>query len=140
MAEARLTLDLHDPAALLADDRFVRGVAWSLLHDEDRAADAAQDTWVAALERPPEPRGGVRGWLSVVTRNAARLAHRREMRRTSRERRASRPEGVPSVADVVEREETRRRVVDAVLSLEPASRDVILLRFFEDLPPREVAR
>src|SRR5262245_37714661 len=140
MAEAAMTLDLHDPAALLADDRFVRGVAWSLLHDEDRAADAAQETWLAAIESPPALRGGTRGWLSVVAKNAARLAHRREMRRGTRERRASRPEGVPSVSDVVDREETRRRVVEAVLSLDPPSRDVILLRYFEDLPPREVAR
>src|SRR5262245_11135538 len=135
-----MSLALNDPAALLADDRFVRGVAWSLLHDEDRAADAAQETWLSAIERPPEPRSGVRGWMTVVARNAARLAHRREMRRGARERRASRPERVPSVADVVEREETRRRVVEAVLALDAPSRDVILMRFFEGLPPREVAR
>src|SRR5262245_2004586 len=33
-----------------------------------------------------------------------------------------------------------RRVVSSVLALEEPYRDVVLLRFFEDLPPREVAR
>jgi RNA polymerase sigma-70 factor (ECF subfamily) len=131
---------LPGPAALLAEDRFVRSVAWSLLHDPDLAADAAQETWLATIRAQPEARGGLRGWLTTVARNAARLGRRGDARRAGRERAAARPEGVPSVAEVVEREETRRRVVDAVLSLEPAARDVVLLRFFEDLPPREVAR
>ena len=44
------------------------------------------------------------------------------------------------LADVVEREERRRAVVAAVLALAEPLRDAVLLRFYEGLPPREIAR
>ncbi|MFT5049966.1 MAG: DNA-directed RNA polymerase specialized sigma24 family protein [Chlamydiales bacterium] len=48
----------HDPCtppeALLRHSEFVLCVARGLLVDEGRVQDVVQDTWVAALERPPD--------------------------------------------------------------------------------------
>ncbi|HKD99913.1 MAG TPA: sigma-70 family RNA polymerase sigma factor, partial [Planctomycetota bacterium] len=51
-----------------------------------------------------------------------------------------RPERVPSDAEILEREEARRAVVASVLALDEPYRTVLLLRYFEDSPPREIAR
>ncbi len=127
------------PESLLAHGDFVRGLARSLLWDPDLADDVAQQAFLAALSRPPREARNPRGWLATVVRNLAAKALRRESRRAAREAVAARPEGVPSTAEVVEREAVRRRVVEAVLGLEEPYRSAVLLRFYEDLPPREMA-
>ena len=123
----------------------MRGLARGLLTDFASAEDVVQGTWVAALERPPRgaagPAGlGLRAWLGTVARNLVRQRSRVEARRERRELQAARREAVPSAAEVVEREAVRGAVVDAVLALREPSRSAILLRFYEDLPPREIAR
>lgn len=133
------TLRPVDPERLLAHADFVRSVAIALLRDSHAAEDVVQETFVAALRSGPD-RGSLRGWLGGVARNLALLRRRRDLRATAREARVARPEGVPSPVDVLERERLRRRVVAAVLALSEPYRATLLLRYFEDLPPREVAR
>jgi RNA polymerase sigma factor (sigma-70 family) len=128
-----------DPEALLAHRDFVRSLARQLVRD-DRADDVAQETWLAALERRPAADRSLRPWLAAVARNLARFVARGERRRAAHERAAARREAQPSAAEIVEREMARRRVVDAVLSLEEPYRSAILFRWFDDLPPREIAR
>jgi RNA polymerase sigma-70 factor (ECF subfamily) len=125
-----------DPEALLAHSDFVRGVARSLLFDEHAADDVVQQTWLAALgaDAPAS-----RGWLGAVARNLAIKRLRGDRRRVAREAAVARHEGVPSDDDVRERERLRRDVVDAVLALAEPYRGTILLRYFEGLPPRDVA-
>jgi RNA polymerase sigma-70 factor (ECF subfamily) len=127
-----------DPAALLEHEGFLRGLAARLTADPGTADDVVAETWLAAVRRPPKA-GGLRGWLTTVARNAARTIRRRDVRRGRREGAAARPQGAPSPSEVLEREEARRLLVGALLRLEPAYRDVVLLRFYEGLPPREVA-
>jgi RNA polymerase sigma factor (sigma-70 family) len=126
--------------ALLEQGDFVRALARSLLFDDNDVDDVVQKTWVAALERPPRRRRGIRAWLARVVRNFAHEERRAAERRARREIAAAAPEVVPSSAEIVEREAMRRVVVDAVLSLDEAHRAVVLLRYFEGLPPREIAR
>lgn len=128
-----------DPRELLTHAEFVRGLARRLVLDEHQAADIAQQTWLAALESPPSGNVPLRSWLSRVIRNFARILHRSENRRMERERVASRPPPFATPEEIAEREEARRRLVDAVLSLEEPYRTAILLRFYEDLSPREAA-
>ena len=45
-----------------------------------------------------------------------------------------------SADEIRAREEVRRKVVDAVLDLDEPYRTVVLLRYYEDLPPREIAK
>ncbi len=129
-----------DLVALLAHDGFVRAVARGLLFDAHAVDDVVQQTWLAALQSGPSQSGRLSAWLARVTRNLSIKRRVRESRRERRETIVAPPEAVPSVASVVERESLRRTVVDAVLELEPAYRDVMLLRYFENLPPRLVAK
>ncbi len=107
-----------NPEELLAHADFVRHLARSLVSDEHRAADIAQDTWLAALERPPADPVSLKSWLSTVVRNFRHRFFRSEMRQRKRESAAARPDRSPSTEEVVAREEIRQRVVRAVLDLE----------------------
>jgi len=131
------TLDIE---RLLAHEGFLRELAVRLVADPQSADDIVQDTWVAALERPTAVRTSARGWLAAVARNAARMRRRSGARRSRRERQVARPEAIPSPADLVERERTRRLVLSAVLRLEEPYRSTVILRFYDSLPPRAVAR
>src|SRR5690606_16067059 len=105
--------------------------------------DAIQQTWLAALRSPPRPDGPLRGWLATVLRNTALRHHRESARRETRERASAvaitADEGTDPV-DAVERFELQRRLVEEVAALEEPLRSTVLLRYFEDLPPRDVAR
>jgi RNA polymerase sigma-70 factor (ECF subfamily) len=125
---------------LLADDRFVRGLARRLVRDSSTAEDVVQETYLEALERRPSAAVSLRGWLGKVVRHVASNFLRADGRRARRERRAARPEAQPPEALLLEREETRRRLVDAVLSLRAPRSTVLILRYFENLPPRAIAR
>ncbi len=129
-----------DPEVLLEHADFVRCLARTLVFDENSARDIAQQTWLTALENPPDPRKPARSWLALVLRNFARRAHRGDVRRKRRERAAASPESIPSAARIAEREEARRQMIDAVLRLTEPLQTAILLRYYEDLPPRAIAR
>src|SRR5262245_17628476 len=128
----------QDLESFLTHDAFVRGVARKLVADAATVDDVAQETWWAAVRRRPAV--DVRAWLAKVARNFALKARRAEKRRLEREARAATPERVASTASLVEREEVRRRIVEAVLTLPDPLRDVIVLRYFDGLPPRRIAR
>ncbi|MBN2492289.1 MAG: sigma-70 family RNA polymerase sigma factor [Planctomycetes bacterium] len=127
---------LHE---LLAHDAWIRALARRLVHDEPTAEDVAQDTWVAALEHPPSRPGSVRAWLARIVRNLVRMGRRSAARSAQREKACAGLETTPSVAEMVERESARLAVGRAVLALEEPYRTAVLLRYFEDLPPREIA-
>jgi RNA polymerase sigma factor (sigma-70 family) len=124
---------------LLAHASFVRGLARELAGDSNEAEEVAQDAFAAAIEHPPRHFDALRSWLAALTRNAARRRWRGETRRTDRERKAARPEELPSSASIVAREEILRRMVEAVLALQEPYRSTVLLRFYENLPPRRIA-
>lgn len=128
-----------DPAGLLAERAWLRRLARALVGEVD-ADDLSQEVVVAALERRPEPREGLRPWLVQVARRLARQRYRRAERRRRWERAAARDEAQPSAADVVERAQLHRTAVDAVLLLDEPYRTTVLLRFFDDVSMSEVAR
>jgi RNA polymerase sigma-70 factor (ECF subfamily) len=125
---------------LLAHEDFVRGLARALVLDASSAEDVAQETWLAAVEHPPRTADAPRSWLARVARNLANQLRRRETRRARREAGAAKAERLPSADEIVAREEMRRRVLERVLALEEPYRSTVLLRYFEGLPPREIAR
>jgi RNA polymerase sigma-70 factor (ECF subfamily) len=129
-----------EPETLLDHRDFVRALALELVRDAATADDVAQETFVAAWQRGDEATRSPRGLLATIARNFAHQFHRRDERRRERERSAAQRERLPSVADVVEREERRRAVVAAVLALPDAERVAVLLRFYDGLAPRQIAR
>ncbi|MFQ5653621.1 MAG: RNA polymerase sigma factor [Planctomycetota bacterium] len=138
MPDAPLSLD---PEHLLEHAGWLRALARSLVRDPSSAEDLMQQTWTAAIEAPPRQEGAARAWLGSVVRNLAARRHREMVRRHRRERLVARHEGVESsTGSLLERAELQRRVVDAVLALEEPYRTTVLLRFFEEMEPGDVAR
>src|SRR5262245_5737247 len=109
-----MRLPARDPESVLADDRFVRSLANGLLCDRDRAEDVVQETWLAACRKAVPPRTTWRQWLSGAACRLVLRQARSEARRRRREREAARADVVPSESEILAREETRRRVVEAV--------------------------
>lgn len=127
---------------LLADLRWVRDLARNLARNPHDADDLAQDAVLRALQSPPRHETNVRGWFQRVLGNLARQGRRAEGRRQRREQAlalARNDHDERAADDLVERASVHRAVVDALLALEPPYRDTMLLRWFEDRPPREIA-
>src|SRR5262245_27808983 len=121
-----------DLDALCAQSAYVRGLARELVFDASLARDVEQETWLAALEHAPRDPRALRGWLATLVHNAARKAWRSAARRREREAvHASEERTVPTPAEVVEREDLRRRLVEMVNALDEPVRAVLVLRYLE---------
>jgi RNA polymerase sigma-70 factor (ECF subfamily) len=125
---------------LLTHTGFMRALALSLVGDAARADDVVQDALVAALEHRPRDPARMRSWLGKIVRNFAFRSHRTEKRRDRHEGAAPPRPPVPSADEILARENARRRVVGAVLKLPEPYRAAVILRYLEELPPRDVAR
>ncbi len=125
---------------LMAHSRFVHALARSLLFDRHEAADVAQDALAIALENSQNIRKTTRAWLTGIVRNRVRGTLRSKKRRIAREQMQARPDLSPAAADAVAQVEMQRRLVDAVGELEEIYRTIIVMRFFDGLPPRRIAR
>ncbi len=124
---------------LLQHVGWLRGLAHSLVRDADLADDLTQEVVVRALEQQPQRIGMVRGWLATVLRNLVSERHRRDRARESRERASARPEPTPPTDELVERLHVQRQLAEAIYALEEPFRTTVLLRFYENLPPRKIA-
>jgi len=129
-----------DLSALFSQTGWTRALARSLALDVHLAEDLVQDAWVAALERPPDLGRPVRGWIASVLRRRWVDVERARARRRRREEVTASVEAWPSPHDVVEKAALQRELVSAVLELDEPYRTTVLLRFFEELPQREIAR
>jgi len=127
---------------LLRNARWVEALARRLLRgDAHLAEDVVQQTWVAALENPPQQRGALRGWLRTTVRNLAHHARRSESRRTAREARVARSEvDGAGLDDTVVRFERQQFVGRILLELDEPYRTSILLRFYEGLDYEAIGR
>ena len=134
------------PEQLLIHAQWVRGLAMRLVEDSNLADDVVQDTWVAALRRPP--RGGlepssVRAWLARVVRNSALQRFRGDSRRSAREFLECSESAAGSREpedDLIEQLESQRRLVQEVLALGEGMRSAIILRYFKNLSAVEIAK
>ncbi|MGE0144481.1 MAG: sigma-70 family RNA polymerase sigma factor [Planctomycetota bacterium] len=128
--------DLHE---LLAETHWLRRLALRLADQATDADDIVQDTLVEAIDRPPQSRQRLREWLATVLRHRVARNHRQRKRRVVREQRVASPEVTESTADIVARLELQRELTRIVLELPENTRSVLLLRYFEELPPRHIA-
>ena len=125
--------------SLLVHSDWVRGLVARLVYDPSLADDVLQETWRLSLERPPREAVDLRGWLGQVARNAHRHLLRREGRLKGREEGVDRGEGLPDTVEVIAKVDLQRRMAEAVLGLDEPYRSCVLMRYFEGLPPREIA-
>jgi RNA polymerase sigma-70 factor (ECF subfamily) len=135
MSDTALSTDLQ---ALLEQSGWVRRLARRLASGAD-ADELEQATWLAALRFRSERKAPLREWLGAIARNLARQQKRARGRRAEHEERAARGEELPATVDLLARAELQRRLVGAVTELDEPYRTALLLRWFEYLPPREIA-
>lgn len=129
-----------DPREALRHTRWLRSLAGRLANDPELAEDLAQTAWVRALAMPSETRPVTRSWWRRVVWNAWSQNLRDEARRRQREREVAPAANEPASADLVQNAQIQRRVLEAVLDLDLRYRTVILMRYYEELPLREIAR
>lgn len=123
---------------LLDEAPFVRLLARTLLADE--ADEVVQQTWLHAVRHGGAGVAEPRSWLARIARNVANNLRRGDHRRRQHEDAAAPATVVPSSAELMAREEQRHALVRAVDGLPPPLRTVVLLRFFDGLPPRRIAK
>jgi RNA polymerase sigma factor (sigma-70 family) len=127
---------------LLEHGDWVWRLARSLVRSDHDADDIVQETWVAALRRPPHPgssHAARSAWLTTVVRHAAARLLRSKERRDDKELAAAQTDEAPAADRLHERESARQVLVDEVLALPQPYSEVLLLRFFDELSPRQVA-
>ncbi len=137
-------MDVEAPKTIL--DQLLRHSAWArrlaqaLVRDAAQADDLVQEVWLAALRRPPAADKPARPWLAKVMRNALRQHDRADARRDAREALRQQPLPLPSPDELSERLDTQRALTEELAKLEEPYRSTVLLCYFEDLDPSEIAR
>ena len=128
------------PDLLAAQGQALRRLACSLLGDAHAAEDVVQETWIACLRRPGLVPDSVSAWLRAVTRRMALRRVRDDGRRRAREHgRASADAGEAAQQRELEREEAVRSVTTALLALDEPFKTALMLRYYEDRSPAEIA-
>ena len=117
---------------------WVQNLARRLVTDTHQAEDLAQESVLAVLSARGKLRSP-RRFLTRVTKNLVFLQLRRRERRERREGTAALSERTESTFEEFERQSTHTLVVEAVQGLPGHYRDVLLLRFFEDQTPTQIA-
>ncbi len=135
----------HDPIVpweeLLSHRRFLGALARALVEDPSLVGDVAQETWLAAAKNPPAAGLRLIGWIRRVAIHVVGQWQRKDRSRTRRETLAAAGEELADTTEVVaQRLEVAQIVVAAVQALDMKYRSVIVLRFWEDLTPGEIAR
>lgn len=125
--------------ALLSHSAWIDRLAHTLVRDPAEADEVVQEAWVRALENPPGEEGNLRGWMARVVRRVIARRHRSALRRGDHESRGDAPRGPKTPDQIASDVALQRELTDAVLALPAGQRDVMLLRYFEDLPPRKIA-
>ncbi len=127
---------------LLEHATWLRRLAAGIVGDSARADDVVQDTWVAALSRPPSLDRPVRPWLVRVLRNAARFRWRSDVNRSSREEAVAAlgEQATPTSEELLARHELQQLLARLVGELDEPFRGTILLCYAEGLAPTQIAR
>lgn len=122
---------------LLEHAGWVRALARRLVRDSGVADDLVQETWLAALRRPPADRRNLRGWLGRVVTHAARKTGRRDPPHALAGEAAGATEPPEDLAEALE---TEQSLVRLVLELEEPYRATVILRYWHDLDSGAIAR
>jgi len=122
---------------LLQHATWTRHLARSLVGGD--ADDVVQETWLAAIRRPPDTTTPLRAWLGTVVRHNALNRSREASRRGTRETRAETREAIETAEALLGRFELHKILVDAVDELAEPYRQTVLLAYFEGLASAEIS-
>lgn len=146
-------LKRQDPALL---DQLIEQYQHRLLRyllfltgKRETAEDLFQETWMRVLLRGAQYNGKARfdTWLFTIARNLViDLSRKRTLRSLDEMREGAEddrpfeiPLDGPSPLDAFETRENRAEVSEVLVALEPHSREVLVLRFFEEMSLEEIA-
>ncbi len=127
------------PETLLAQTDWLRFLARQLVQGQDNQNDLVQETYLQTLRRPPTDARLTGAFMARVMRRLAARRGQREGQRHRVESNASCQVTKASPKELVERLTIQRDLVDSLLGISAAHRDVLILRFYEDLGPKEIA-
>lgn len=128
-----------DEAQLVLHAAWMRRLAGSLI-GEGSADDVAQEAALEALRHPPHHGLNLPGWLGRVVRSSAFSFKRTEGRRVQREAFVARPDSLPSAGELAAEAEIQHELSEALLGLKEPYRSALILRFYHDLKPSEIAK
>jgi len=109
--------------------------------DADAAADAAQETYLALIERPPESEDNVRAWLFAVATNVVRQDRRKRHEMALAPEQAEQiaaEDSAPDPLAALELDEKKKAVRSLVARLSTKERTILLMRE-EGFTHREIA-
>jgi len=126
---------------VLRYQRAAYAVAYSVTGRHEDAEDAAQESFLVALERLDECRSPERfaGWLMTIVRNRSRNLVRREVLRETDEVPAAASARTPTPEQETEASELRGRIEGALAGLPEVQRQIVLLHDLEGWKHREIA-
>jgi RNA polymerase sigma factor (sigma-70 family) len=124
---------------------WMRRLVGYMVRDSSRIDDLVQETWMAAIGNPPPAGLPLKAWLKGIASRTTMASRRGDARRKNRESRHF--EDAVSVHGNVAQDtaelsacaEQQRLLMEALTKLPEGEKAVLLLRFFEDLPPRTIA-
>lgn len=116
-------------------------VALSVTQRHEDAEDAAQESFLVALERLEECRSPERfaGWLMTIVRNRSRNLVRREALRETDQLPAGTSSRGPTPEVAAERAELRETLKEALSMIPEVQRQIVLLHDLEGWKHREIA-
>jgi RNA polymerase sigma-70 factor, ECF subfamily len=116
-------------------------VSWGITGSHEDAEDAAQESFIVALERLDECREPDRfaGWFTTIVRNRAKNLLRRERVRVGEQITPRIASLEPGPERRTEQAFLRSRLQDALRGLPPVQREVVLLHDLEGWKHREIA-
>ncbi|MFC5648159.1 RNA polymerase sigma factor [Paenibacillus solisilvae] len=114
------------------------------LHDSGKAEDFVQETFLRLIKQLRDKRtpDNVQAWLYRVSLNMCRDYWKSAQFRTDQFPLAEPPDQrdvSPSVVELAERQETRKEIQQSLESLPEVQREIITLRFYQDLKLQDIA-
>jgi RNA polymerase sigma-70 factor (ECF subfamily) len=121
--------------------RAAYAVAYSVTGRHEDAQDAAQESFLVALERLEECRSPERfaGWLMTIVRNRSRNLVRREVLRETDQVPVGASSGTPTPDRETELAELHEALREALDELPEVQREIVLLHDLEGWKHREIA-
>ncbi len=141
--------DLLDELIVQYQHRLLRYLLY-LTGNRELAEDLFQETWMRVLLRGAQYNGNARfdTWLFTIARNLV-IDFRRKRTMASLEEMCERaeddrpfeiPSTEPTPLDLYQSYENGKRVAEVLLTLDPLHREVVVLRFHEELSLEEIAQ
>jgi RNA polymerase sigma-70 factor, ECF subfamily len=124
-------------------------VARSILHNAHDAEEVVDDVFVKVFLHPeryvPE-RGSFKSWLTVLARNESRDRWRSIAARPSEsiddleDSGTTSPSPIPDALEALIEKDTSEYIHDSLERLAPAHRNILMMRFFQEMTHEEIAK